>query len=88
MVPQLATLGRFEADEVCQSVINADKPVNRSQKLEDLGIKDAGMVALFSKLVRAVKARNCTLDPNALACLTCGSTYGAMVDLVAKASRP
>jgi hypothetical protein len=39
-------------------------------------------------LVQHVKSRNCTLSPHTLNCLTSGSLYGAMVDLVALASRP
>jgi hypothetical protein len=92
MFPQLVVLGIVEADQVCQAVIAATKPTpgpaSRSQTLTELGIQNAGMVALFTLLVKAVRVRNCTLDPNSLAGLTCGSTYGAMVDLVANASRP
>jgi hypothetical protein len=91
--PQLNTLGPAEADSVCQQVIQISTPTpghpaTRNQKLTDLGITDAGMVILVAQLVQAVKACNCTLDPNSLDCVTCGSLYGALVDLVEQASRP
>lgn len=93
MFPQLASLGIVGADQVCQAVIQLSTPspgtpADRDQKLSELGIVDAGMLILITSLVKEVKAQNCTLDPNTLKGLTSGSLYGAMVDLVALASRP
>ena len=93
MFPQLAILGIVAADQVCQTVIQVSTPTpgvpaSRNQKLSDLGITDAGIPLLIASLVQGVRAQNCTLNPNSLNGLTSGTLYGAMVDLVAQASRP
>jgi ABC-type transporter Mla MlaB component len=93
MFPQLSILGPVEAEIVCQTVMQLStptpgKPATRNQKLSDLGVTDAGILILVTSLVQEVKARNCTLDPNTLDGLTCGTLYGAMADLVEQASRP
>lgn len=93
MFPQLAHLGIVEADQVCQTVIQVLTPVpgtpaSRDQKLCDLGITDAAILLLVNSLAQHVKSRNCTLNPHTLNCLSSGSLYGALVDLVALASRP
>jgi hypothetical protein len=93
MFPQLNILGPVEAEMVCQEVIQIStptpgRPATRNQKLSELGIVDPGILILVTSLVRAVKDRSCTLDPNSLNGVTSGSLYGALVDLVEQASRP